>query len=194
MKLTRRFAASLAALTMISAQAAEAEGTPPGAQQAPPAPPALPKPAAQMSQLADFEGKWNCAGTRRATPDLPPYPIETTWKGKRDLNDFWVSIRVEEKKTARNPFPVSGDYALGFDPSNARLLALWHDNFGGRSEQHSSGWEGDKFTWLGEYNLGGQKVQVRGVFHKKSPKEMFHTGEANLGGQWFVLVEETCKR
>jgi Protein of unknown function (DUF1579) len=192
MKLTRRFAVSLVALTMISAQAVEAADTPPPSP--PQGPPELPKPAALLSHLADFEGTWKCAGTRRAMPNLPPYPIQTTWKGKRDLNGFWVTIRLEEKKTAQNPMPVSGNYTLGFDPANAKLLALWNDSAGGRSEQLSSGWEGDSLTWLGEYNLGGQKVQVRGVFHKKGPKEMAHTGEANLGGQWVVLVEETCKR
>ena len=169
--------------------------TPPpagSAQQGPP--PGLPTPSPKLAELKDFEGKWKCAGTRIPMPGVPAYPIETTWTGKKDLSGFWVSVRLEEKKTAKNQFPVVGNYALGFDPGSSQLLALWHDNFGGRSEQLSAGWEGEKFTWLGEYNMMGQKSPARGVFYKKGPKEMSHTGEANIGGQWMVMVEETCKR
>ncbi|GMU03310.1 hypothetical protein KH5H1_74320 [Corallococcus caeni] len=176
-----------------AAPAAPTAAPPAGAAQQGP-PPGLPQPSPLLAQLKDFEGKWKCSGTRVPMPGVPAYPIETTWTGKKDLSGFWVSIRLEEKKTAKNQFPVVGDYALGFDPGSGQLLALWHDNFGGRSEQLSTGWQGDTFTWVGEYNMGGMKSGARGVFHRKSAKEMSHTGEANIGGQWVVMVEETCKR
>jgi uncharacterized protein DUF1579 len=162
------------------------------AQPKPPAGP--PKPAPEMKQLDFFLGTWKCDGKMLANPMGPEHAMKTTATGKTDLDGFWVSVRVEEKKTKDSPMPIKGNFQMTYDAAGKKFQAVWVDNFGGWGPATSTGWEGDKMTFTGEMFGGGQKMGSRDSFTKKSDKEMVHVGEMQMGGKWSTMMEETCKK
>jgi hypothetical protein len=170
------------------AQKADKAAPPAGAPAGPPTP------APQMEQVKVFVGNWKCEGKVMASPMAPEHPYKASVTGKSDLDGFWVAVRIEEKKTKESPVPVKGLFQVTFDPGDKKFHALWNDNFGGWAPSASAGWEGDKMTFLGEANMGGQKVPSRDVFTKKGEKELAHVGEFQMGGKWVAFLEESCKR
>src|SRR5262245_25078999 len=74
------------------------------AKPAPPAPPApapmMPKPPAELADLKWMLGNWKCNGTAAVSPMNPKeHKFTSMAKAKMDLDNFWVSIRYEEKKS-----------------------------------------------------------------------------------------------
>lgn len=160
---------------------------------APPAA-AMPKPAAQLSQLKYFGGSFRCKGQAFASPYGPAHPTEATVHVALELDGFWYTGRYTEKKTQQNTHPYEFDFSWGYDAATEKFLAAGHDNMGGSATQTSSGWEGDRMVWDGETLAMGQKAGARDTFIKKGPDELQHTGEMQLNGQWTKLDEETCTR
>jgi uncharacterized protein DUF1579 len=153
------------------------------------------KPAPELSALGYFSGRWGCAGSAPAGPMGPEHATQATASVRIDLGHFWYGFRYEEKKTPKNPTPLSAAGFWGYDVSSKKFIQTGSDSMGGWGTSTSPGWEGDKLTWVGESQMGGQKMSSREIFLKKGPKEFTHTGEGQgSDGKWITMDEETCKR
>ena len=65
---------------------------------------------------------------------------------------------------------------------------------GGSVNETSPGWEADKLTFVGDGQMGGQKISFRETYTKKSDKEMVWSGEMKMGKDWIPVGTDTCKK
>src|SRR6478752_7827795 len=79
--------------------------------------PTVPKPAAQMADLAVFTGTWSCFGRQADSVFGSAHPIDTLQTGASDLDGFWVEVRYTELRTGDNDQPSTGVYTYGYDPT-----------------------------------------------------------------------------
>jgi hypothetical protein len=153
-----------------------------------------PKPAPELSPVKYFAGTWACTGNAPASPMGPAHKTESNVTFKSDLNGFWYTAVIAEKKTAENPHPVKVMGNLGFDTKGKQILAFFVDSFGGWSTETSPGWQGDRMVWTGDQVMMGEKGGARDTFVKKGDGEFTHKFEISMKDQWSVIVDETCKK
>ncbi|HEX3902019.1 MAG TPA: DUF1579 family protein [Polyangia bacterium] len=163
------------------------------APAAPPPPPA-PKPAAELDQLKMFEGTWKCDGKQPAGPMGPEQVYKSSFKGKKDVDNFWLTFEYTQKKSKVHPMPITAKGFLGYDPAAKKYVTLGVDNMGGSMNETSPGWEADKLTFVGDGQMGGQKISFRETYTKKSDKEMVWSGEMKMGKDWIPVGTDTCKK
>ena len=165
----------------------------PAVAAAPPPPPA-PKPAAELDQLKLFEATWKCEGKQPAGPMGPEQDYKSTFKGKKDVESFWISFEYSQKKSKAHAMPVIAKGYLGYDPAAKKYVSLGVDNMGGSVTESSPGWEADKLTFTGDGQMGGQKISFRETYTKKGDKEMIWSGEMKMGKDWIPVGTDTCKK
>jgi hypothetical protein len=154
----------------------------------------MPKPAAELDQLKLFEGTWRCEGKLPAGPFGPEQSYKSTFKVKKDVDNFWYALDYEQKKSKQHPMVMKARGFIGYDPAGKKFVATGVDNSGGWVTETSAGWEGDKMVLTGEASLMGQKTPFRESFTKKSDKEMVWQAEAKLGKDFVVLGADVCKK
>jgi hypothetical protein len=174
--------------------AAAKPGAAPAAAAAAAAPPPAPKPAAELEQLKVFEGSWRCEGKQPAGPFGPEQEYKSTLKGKKDIDNFWIAIEYDQKKSKAHPMPIKARGFLGYDPAAKKYVTIGADNTGGWISESSPGWEGDKLVFSGDGSMGGQKVSFRETYTKKTDKEITWTGEMKMGKDWISVGSDTCKK
>ncbi len=152
-----------------------------------------PKPAAEMSQIKYYAGSWACSGDAPASPFGPAHKTESSLVLNSDLDGFWYSGMLTEKKTASNTQPVRGMAHLGYDAAAKQFVMVWVDNFGSWANELSPGWQGDTMVWTGDMVVG-EKTTARDTYVKKSDTEFTHKFELKMKGQWGLIVDETCKK
>jgi len=160
---------------------------------APPPPPA-PKPASELDQLKMFEGTWRCDGKQPAGPMGPEQVYKSTFKGKKDVDNFWLAFAYNQKKSKVHTMPISAKGYLGYDPAAKKYVTLGVDNMGGSMSESSPGWEADKLTFSGDGQMGGQKISFRETYTKTSDKTMVWSGEMKMGKDWIPVGTDTCKK
>jgi Protein of unknown function (DUF1579) len=165
----------------------------PVAAAAPPPPPA-PKPASELDQLKMFEGTWRCDGKQPAGPMGPEQVYKSTFKGKKDVDNFWLAFAYNQKKSKVHTMPISAKGYLGYDPAAKKYVTLGVDNMGGSMSESSPGWEADKLTFSGDGQMGGQKISFRETYTKTSDKTMVWSGEMKMGKDWIPVGTDTCKK
>jgi hypothetical protein len=163
------------------------------APAAPPPPPA-PKPAAELDQLKMFEATWKCEGKQPAGPMGPEQDYKSTFKGKKDVESFWISFEYSQKKSKAHVMPIVAKGYLGYDPAAKKYVTLGVDNMGGSVSETSPGWEADKLTFTGDGQMSGQKISFRETYTKKGDKEMIWSGEMKMGKDWIPVGTDTCKK
>jgi len=163
------------------------------APAAPPPAPA-PKPAAELDQLKMFEATWRCEGKQPAGPMGPEQDYKSTFKGKKDVESFWISFEYSQKKSKAHALPIIAKGYLGYDPAAKKYVTLGVDNMGGSVTESSPGWEADKLTFTGDGQMGGQKISFRETYTKKGDKEMIWSGEMKMGKDWIPVGTDTCKK
>ena len=157
-------------------------------------PPPAPKPAAELDQLKMFEGTWRCDGKQPAGPMGPEQVYKSSFKGKKDVDSFWLAFEYSQKKSKVHNMPITAKGFLGYDPAAKKYVTMGVDNMGGSISESSSGWEGDKLVFSGDGQMGGQKISFRETYTKKSDKEMTWSGEMKMGKDWIPVGTDTCKR
>ncbi|HXJ20408.1 MAG TPA: DUF1579 family protein [Polyangia bacterium] len=162
----------------------------PAAAAAPPAP----KPAAELDQLKMFEGSWRCEGKQPAGPFGPEQEYKSSFKGKKDIDNFWIAIEYDQKKSKTHQMPIKARGFLGYDPAAKKYVTIGADNTGGWISESSPGWESDKLVFTGDGSMGGQKVSFRETYTKKSDKELTWSGEMKMGKDWISVGNDTCKK
>ncbi len=184
--------APAAAKPAAAAAPAPAAGKP--AVAAAPAAPPAPKPAAELDQLKMFEATWRCEGKQPAGPMGPEQDYKSTFKGKKDVESFWIAFEYSQKKSKAHALPIIAKGYLGYDPAAKKYVTLGVDNMGGSVTESSPGWEADKLTFTGDGQMGGQKISFRETYTKKGDKEMIWSGEMKMGKDWIPVGTDTCKK
>jgi hypothetical protein len=152
------------------------------------------KPAVELEQMKVLEGSWRCDGRAPATPSGPEHAYRSTWKFKRDLDNFWWAAEYQQVKGKANPAPLKARGFLTYDSVTKSFTMMGVDNAGGTTHEISSGWSGDVVTLAGDANLGGKKVPFREVITKKGDREFTWRGEMKVGGDWMTLGEDRCRK
>jgi len=132
---------------------------------------AAPKPATELEQMKVLEGSWRCDGRAPATPSGPEHAYRSTWKFKRDLDNFWWAAEYQQVKAKANPAPLKARGFLTYDSATKSFTMMGVDNAGGSTHEISSGWNGDVVTLAGDASLAGKKVPFREVITKKGDRE-----------------------
>ena len=117
-----------------------------------------------------------------------------TFKGKKDVESFWISFEYSQKKSKAHAMPIIAKGYLGYDPAAKKYVTLGVDNMGGSVTESSPGWEADKLTFTGDGQMGGQKISFRETYTKKGDKEMIWSGEMKMGKDWIPVGTDTCKK
>jgi hypothetical protein len=183
------------AVPAAAAPAAPAAAAPAAAAPAAAAPAGPPSPAAEMAQLKLFSGNTHCSGKQSASQFGPEHPTQSVVHGRPDLNGFWMTLRYNERKTKENPYPFHALYQIGYDSAAKQYVLVEVDNFGGHATATSSGWDGDKLVFTGDYAFAGGKIVARDTFTKAGDKPAGHLGEIQgSDGNFVTLDEETCRR
>jgi len=157
-------------------------------------PPPVPKPAAELEQLKMFEATWRCQGKQPAGPFGPEQEYKSVFKGKKDVDSFWISVEYSQKKSKAHAMPIITKGYVGYDPAAKKYVSLGVDNMGGSVTESSPGWEADKLTFTGDGQMSGQKISFRETYTKKGDKEMVWSGEMKMGKDWIPVGTDTCKK
>jgi hypothetical protein len=166
----------------------------PAVAAAPATPPPAPKPAAELDQLKMFEATWRCEGKQPAGPMGPEQDYKSTFKGKKDVDSFWIAFEYSQKKSKAHAMPIITKGYVGYDPAGKKYVSMGVDNMGGSVTESSPGWEADKLTFTGDGQMGGQKISFRETYTKKGEKEMIWSGEMKMGKDWIPVGTDTCKK
>jgi len=183
MKNSRWLATALAALVVAAPLLAEDKPTGP------------PKPAPEMSQLAYFEGTWQCAGKTFASPFGPEHTTVGVAHAQMALDGYRLVIHYDETKTAANTMPYHALQVVGYDSAQKLFDSACFDSFGSACTQTTQGWKGGVLVFEGTALMMAQKGGVRDTFTKSSGTEMTHKGEMQgADGKWAATDEESCHR
>jgi hypothetical protein len=166
----------------------------PAAPAAAAPPPPAPKPAAELEQLKYFEGTWKCAGKQPAGPFGPEHDYKSSFKMKKDVDNFWVGLEYEQKKSKVHPMPIKAKGFVGWDSVAKKFVTIGVDNTGGWITESSTGWEGDKLVFSGDGSMMGQKVSFRETYAKKGDKAFLWTGEMKMGKDFISVGTDDCKK
>jgi hypothetical protein len=141
-----------------------------------------------------LEGSWRCDGRAPAGPSGPEHAYKSTWKFKRDLDNFWWAAEYQQTKAKANPSPMKARGYLTYDTAAKAFVLVGVDNMGGSSTESTTGWTGDVVTLAGDASLAGKKVPYREVITKKGTREFTWRGEMKMDGDWVTLGEDRCKK
>lgn len=153
----------------------------------------VPKPAAEMSNLAFFEGSWSCSGEGAMEPGGPMMKMNSSVEARSGLGGFWQVGTVKVPATGGMP-AFEGMFHTTWDPAAKQYVMLWVDNMGGWSTSRAPGWVSDAFVYTGEGQMGDKKMATRDTFTRKADGSMVHLGEMQVEGKWVKAMEETCKK
>ena len=156
--------------------------------------PVAPKPPAERDQRKGLEGTWRCDGRAPAGPGGPEHAYKSTWKFKRDLDNFWWAAEYQQLKAKNNPAPMKARGYMTYDPGSKGFVMLGVDNMGGTSSETPPGWTGDSVTLAGDASQGGRKIPFREVITKNGEREFTWRGEMKVGSDWVTLGEDRCKK
>lgn len=186
-----------------SAAPASAQAVTPPAPAGKPAPtpspsavtgPPVPKPPTELDQMKVLEGTWRCEGRAPASAAAPEHGYKSTWKFKRDLDNFWWAAEYQQSKGKSNPTPMKARGYLTYDPATKSFVMLGVDNVGGTSTESSSGWSGDTVTLAGDASMSGRKIPFREVITRHGDHEFTWRGEMRTASDWVTLGEDRCKK
>ncbi|MCC6750207.1 MAG: hypothetical protein IT371_21245 [Deltaproteobacteria bacterium] len=167
---------------------AKKEGAPAGGPAA--AHPAPPKPAAELEQLKPFIGTFKCE--MKALME-PKHDFKANLQSKLDVEKFWISWRLVEKKSKTHPGGVSGAY-LGYDTAAKQFLMVAVHSGDGWMRIAGKGFDGDNLVMTGEITMGGRKLVMRKTLTKGEKKGFTMKVEAGVGkDKWMPVQEGACK-
>jgi hypothetical protein len=184
----------LPAAVPAAAVAAPAVAAPVVAAAAAPATSAVPKPAPELDQMKILEGNWRCDGRAPASAAGPEHAYKSSWKFKRDLDNFWWAAEYQQKQGKAHPSPMKARGYLTWDANTKSFVLVGMDNLGGTSTETTAGWAGDVFTLAGDASVGGKKIPYREIITKKGNREFTWRGEVKMDGDWVTLGEDRCKK
>jgi hypothetical protein len=126
-------------------------------------------------------------------PGSPEHTYKASFKLARSLNEFWVTLDYEQRKSKDHPLPVKAHGLYGWDPGAKKYVAYGFDSFGGVSVVQG-GFEGGTWSATGDQFMEGRRIPWRETMTKKGDREVVVKGEWKTGGDWETLFEDTCKK
>ena len=169
---------------------------PAAAATTPPPPVEAPKPPAELKEFDWLKGSWRCDGKAAAGsmgPGSPAHTYKASFKVVRALNDFWVVLDYEQRKSKDHALPVKAHGMYGWDPGAKRYVAYGFDSFGGVSIVQG-GFDNGTWSATGDQLMEGRKIPWRETMSKKGDREVVVRGEWKTVGDWETLFEDTCKK
>jgi hypothetical protein len=163
------------------------------------APPAMPTPSPELDNLyKGLEGSWKCDTTMAAGavgPGSPELKVKSQVKiaKAKDLGGMWYRGEYEIKKTKTVP-GFKGLFMLGYDAMSKAALNVSYDNTGAAGLATGTNPTAETVTFVGESYMMGQKMKTRETMIKKSPKEVEHKFEADLGKGFQLMGTDECKK
>jgi hypothetical protein len=195
-------ALTLAAPLLLSFAARAGDGpvvTPKGEEEAPRAEESVDDsqpPAAQKEQLKLFNGTWRCDG--KANTDLAEeVPTKITLAFKSDLGGRWITLKLDEQKSAKNPKAITSTEIWGHSDALGGFVMNGADSQGGFYAGSSTGWVGDRLWWTVDTVKNGKHVKVKNTYTRKSDKELVFERALDVTGSgdaYRVFYEGTCKK
>jgi hypothetical protein len=155
-----------------------------------------PKRPAELKQLDPFIGKWACKGTVFASDWGPEHAFTAAINTQWTLGGYWTKTDYREAKTKSNPMPMDGAAFWGYDTGIKKFVGGWVDNTSMYQTQQSDGWNGDSIVFTGPMHGAGLPDGTigRDTFTKKGSKQIDHTYEIQMQGNWKTFEKDTCKK
>ena len=163
------------------------------------APAAMTTPSPELDKIyKGLEGSWKCDTTMAAGavgPNSPELKVKSMVKiaKAKDLGGMWYRGEYEIKKTKEVP-GFKGMFMLGYDAMSKAALNVSYDNTGAAGLATGTNPTADTVTFVGESYMMGQKMKTRETMTKKSPKEVEHKFEADLGKGFQLMGTDDCKK
>jgi hypothetical protein len=158
-----------------------------------PAPaPAAPTPSPALLEAGKaMQGTWKCEGKVMMGGERPSVSV---MKVKLELDNFWLAVTMEEKKSKTTPMPYKATGYRTFDGKKWRSIGL--DNMGGWGQASSDGPKDGKVQWDGKSEAPGMGTwMTRDYEEMKGPKEFHMWGEMSQDGKTYQPVYDiTCKK
>ena len=150
-----------------------------------------------LAKMEYFVGRWHCDGKAEKSHLWPEHPTSSTMTIEHDLNNFWLSLRVQEAESPVNTAPLRTSGWWGYEEHSGQLFRIFATNFGGWGNGSAQGWQGDVLTWLGTINQGnGDHLEFRHEITRES-ENVFHeqfSVRSGADAEWVVRGGSRCTR
>ncbi|MBC8132997.1 MAG: hypothetical protein H7X95_08460 [Deltaproteobacteria bacterium] len=145
--------------------------------------------------MKGFEGNWRCvtkwvAGSMG--PGSPEVITKSTVKIKKEFGGFSWHGDYSLPKSKAMP-AMSGIFQISHDAGGNQAVIVGYDSMGS-SFLGTGVISGDSVTFTEEGYMMGAKTKIRETMVKKSPKEVFHTYEVDMGKGFQPMGEDSCKK
>jgi hypothetical protein len=182
------------ALVLTGVMTAALAGAEEAKKKSPP-PMEMPKPAAELTQLAWLEGEWRCEGTQPAMRGKPAIPFKSSMKATRQLDGHWFSVGYKQEASPPEILGWDSTGFWGYDATEKAFVMALVDSSGGSHRATSPGWQGNELVWTGELHGGGRKITFRRVLVRTGERSLEARWEYQRpDGQWHVGDKDVCKK
>lgn len=167
----------------------------PTAAPAAPAGPPMPAPSKELGIfMKGFEGSWRC-DTKFAAgamgPGSPEMTAKSTVRIKKEFGGFSWHGDYSLPKSKMMP-AMSGIFQVGYDPGSNQATIVGYDSMG-TAMAGVGPISGESVAFVEDGYMMGMKVKVRETMTKRSPKEIFHAYEVDMGKGFQPMGDDTCK-
>lgn len=150
----------------------------------------MPKPPAEVAQLAKtMAGTWKCTGTMADMADPSKMnPMKLNMAIKLDLDKMWINVAMTGA--------FKGQMFMTYEPTSKKWYRTMVDSWGGSETSWSTGMKDNKAVWEGEGRGMGMTVKSRTTEEMVSPKNIKMTGEMSMdnGKKWMTGWTADCKK
>ena len=167
----------------------------PAAAPAAPAGPPMPAPSKELGAfMKGFEGSWRC-DTKFAAgamgPGSPEMTAKSTVRIKKEFGGFSWHGDYSLPKSKMMP-AMSGVFQVGYDPGSNQATIVGYDSMG-TALVGVGPISGESVAFVEDGYMMGMKVKVRETMTKRSPKEIYHSYEVDMGKGFQPMGDDTCK-
>ena len=165
---------------------------------APPAPitPPMPEPSKELGAfMKGFDGAWRCDSRFAAGamgPGAPEMNLKSIVRIKKEFGGFSWHGEYTLPKSKMMP-ALTGIFQIGYDSGSNQATIVAYDNMG-TAAMGVGPIVGDSVTFVEEGYSMGMKMKLRETMSKKSPKEIYHKYEMDMGKGFQTMGEDTCKQ
>jgi hypothetical protein len=159
-------------------------------------------PPQQADAFKAFSGTWRCDGKAQTELDTD-VPTRVTIRFGADAGPRWLSVKIEEQKSAKNPKAMTSSEIWGYAQALGGFVRNGADSQGGFYSGTSSGWVGDRFWWTTSTVKNGKKAILKDTLTKQVDakgnitalvleRAIDASGSGNEAAR--VVYEGTCKK
>ena len=141
-----------------------------------------PKPSNELQAIKPWLKTWTCSGVNGVGEKVSG--LKMIWK--LDVNDAWVALRFEAKKTPKLPAILLVGYA-GPDPMGKGWTMDHFSNFGGHSRMRAPSVTATAMDWTGEEEEAGTSEAGAMRFTLDPKTRRIHTTGEAAGKKTFDL-------